>query len=85
MFEKGLNSHSVRKGMTEEMKMMHFVSARIYAGVSMVFLVVYTTLAVYEHFTGDDQWTLYFLVLGFGLFFVFFIASGRMMKKAVKG
>jgi hypothetical protein len=66
-------------------KLMHFISARIYAGISMVFLVVYTTLAVYEHFTGSSQWTLYFLVLGFGLFFVFFIASGRTMKKALKG
>jgi hypothetical protein len=71
--------------MTAELKMVHFVSARIYAGISLVFLVLYTTLAVYVHFTGDDRWTLYFLVLGFGLFIVFFVASGRAMKKAFRG
>ncbi len=71
--------------MAEEFRrMMHFISARIYAGLSMVFLVVYTTLAVHEHFAGDDRWTLYFLALGFGLFFVFFMASGSSMKKAVR-
>lgn len=71
--------------MAEEFqKMMHFISARIYAGISIVFLVVYTTLAVHEHFTGDDRWTLYYLALGFCLFFVFYMASGSTMKKALK-
>ncbi|MBU7018969.1 MAG: hypothetical protein HXS44_15780 [Theionarchaea archaeon] len=72
--------------MTDEFrKMMHFVSARIYAGISVVFLVMYTTLALHEHLSGDDQWTLYYLVLGFGLFLVFFLVSGRTMKKALRG
>lgn len=72
--------------MAEELsKLMYVISARIYSGISMVFLVVYTTLAIYEHFTGTDQWTLYFLMLGFGFFLLFFIMSGRTMKKALKG
>ncbi|MGD2250824.1 MAG: hypothetical protein PVF58_20695 [Candidatus Methanofastidiosia archaeon] len=71
--------------MTEEIhRLMNHISARIYAGVSMVFLVVYTSLAIYEHFTGSDQWTVYFLILGFGLFFLFFMMSGRTMKKVVQ-
>ncbi len=71
--------------MAEEIqKLMHHISARIYAGLSMVFLIVYTTLAIHEHFTGDDRWALYYLVLGFGMFFLFFLASGRTMKMAVK-
>lgn len=71
--------------MAEEFqRLMNQVLAQIYAGLSAVFLVVYTTLAVHEHFTGDDRWTLYFLVLGFGLFLLFFTASGRVMRKALK-
>lgn len=73
------------EGMAEDIqKMMYFISARIYAGMSVVFLVVYTTLAVHEYFTGDDLWTLCYLVVGFGLFFAFFLASGSSMKKVVK-
>jgi hypothetical protein len=71
--------------MAEELqRLMNHISARIYAGVSIVFLVVYTSLAIYEHFTGSDQWTVYFLILGFGLFFLFFMMSGRTMKKVVQ-
>jgi len=71
--------------MAEEFrKIMNFISARIYAGMSIVFLVVYTTLALHEYFTGDEKWTLYYLVLGFSLFLLFFFASGRTMKKALK-
>jgi len=71
--------------MAEELqKLMYHISARIYAGISMVFLVVYTTLAIHEHFTGDDSWTLYYLMLGFGMFFLFFMMSGRTTKKALK-
>jgi hypothetical protein len=64
-------------------KMMYVISARIYAGMSIVFLVVYTTLALYEHFTGSDQWTAYFLIVGFGLFLLFYIASGIVTRRAL--
>jgi hypothetical protein len=71
--------------MTEEIQiLMYQISARIYAGLSMVFLIVYTTLAIYEHFTGTEQWTFYFLLLGFGMFLLFYMMSGRTMKKALK-
>jgi hypothetical protein len=68
--------------MVEE-KVLYYVSARIYAGISMVFLIVYTSLALHEHFTGTDQWAFYFLLVGFGLFFLFFFMSGKTMKKIV--
>ncbi|MBU7040625.1 MAG: hypothetical protein HXS45_07425 [Theionarchaea archaeon] len=64
-------------------RLMDHTSARIYAGLAVAFLVIYTTLAVHEHFTGSDTWTLYYLVLGFGLFFTFFVASGRTMRHAI--
>ncbi|MGC1122893.1 MAG: hypothetical protein WBA22_17570 [Candidatus Methanofastidiosia archaeon] len=72
--------------MAEEIqRLMDHTSARIYAGLAIAFLVVYTTLAVHEHFTGSDAWTLYYLGLGFGLFFLFFVASGRTMRHAIGG
>ncbi len=71
--------------MAEEIKqLMNHLSAQIYAGIAVVFLVVYTTLAVHEYFTGSNLWVLYFLVLGFGLFLLFFATSGRMMKRVMK-
>ena len=60
------------------------LTARIYTGISMVILIVYTSLAIYEHFTGDDRWTVYFLMLGFGLSILFFLAAGRTLRKAIK-
>jgi len=60
------------------------MTARIYTGISMVVLIIYTSLAIYEHFSGDDRWALYFIMLGFGLSIVFFLAAGRTMKKALK-
>ncbi len=80
--EKVFNVDWERTSMAEE-KLLYFVSARIYAGISMVLLIVYTSLAIYEHFTGTDQWALYFLMVGFGLFFLFFLMSGKTMKKAM--
>lgn len=60
------------------------MTARIYTGISMVVLIIYTSLAIYEHFSGDDRWALYFIMLGFGLSMMFFLAAGRTMKKALK-
>ncbi|MBU7013855.1 MAG: hypothetical protein HXS52_07395 [Theionarchaea archaeon] len=72
--------------MAEEIRrLMDHTSARIYAGLAIAFLVVYTTLAIHEHFTGSDAWTLYYLGLGFGLFLLFFVASGRTMRQAIGG
>jgi hypothetical protein len=60
------------------------LTARIYSGISMVILIIYTSLAIHEHFTGDDLWTVYFLTLGFGLSILFFLAAGRTLKNAIK-
>jgi hypothetical protein len=60
------------------------MTARIYTGISMIVLIIYTSLAIYEHFSGDDRWAVYFLLLGFGLSILFFLAAGRTIKKAVR-
>lgn len=56
--------------------------AKIYTGISMVFLVVYVSLALYCKFNENEQWTGIFLALGFGLFALFFLMAGREMKRA---
>ena len=62
-------------------KLSRQIIAKIYAGISMVFLVVYVSLALYCKFNNNDQWTGIFLILGFGLFAIFFYLASNEMKK----
>lgn len=57
------------------------ITAKIYTGISMVFLIVYVSLALYCKFNNIQEWTAIFLALGFGLFLIFFFMAGREMKK----
>jgi hypothetical protein len=71
--------------MAEQVRiLLAHMTARIYTGISMIVLIIYTSLAIYEHFSGDDRWAVYFLMLGFGLSILFFLAAGRTMRKAFK-
>ncbi len=69
------------KDMTFVYKLSRQITAKIYAGMSLVFLIVYVSLASYCRSTGNEQWTTIFLALGFGLFILFFFMAGREMKK----
>jgi len=62
-------------------KLSRQITAKIYAGISMVFLVVYVSLALYCKLNNDDQWAGIFLALGFGLFAIFFFVASNEMKK----
>ena len=62
-------------------KLSRQIIAKIYAGISVVFLVVYVSLALYCKLNDNDQWAAIFLILGAGLFALFFLAAGNEMKK----
>jgi len=66
-------------------KLSRQITAKIYAGISMVFLVVYTSLGVYCKLNDNDQWAGIFLALGFGLFAIFFFIASNEMRKGKMG